>query len=158
MKTPRPNTSDPNILRLAAQKLAPEVVEWMGDGTPPDDVIDDIVKAIRYNHDGYQIAKRMDDYEPDSALVEILESAYHYKSSAHNTACIEWVETEGLEPPPIGASAKHTTKPESGLGTITRNWPEGRSTVSFPTLGHVTEGCGCHGLILDWEKLEILNS
>ncbi len=154
LTTPRPKTSDAEIIRKAAEKLAPEVAEWIGDGTPVEDIIPDLEKAMRWSRDGYKLARELDDYDPDAQLVEILDSAEHYKSQAKEKACEEWVKSEGLEAPEIGSEVIDSAKPEHGVGIVGRNWPDGRSTVSFATLGHVTEGMGCHGLILEWERLE----
>lgn len=153
--TPRPKTSDPAIIRKAAELLAPEVADWCGDGTPAEELIPVLEKAMRWRRNGYELARELDSYEPDAQLVEILDSAEHLKSRAKEKACEEWVKAEGLEPPPIDSEVTDSTNPQNGTGIVLQNWPDGRSTVSFASLGHVTKGNGCHGLLLDWEKLEI---
>jgi hypothetical protein len=129
------------------------VVEWyQGDADEIDSVADDLTKALRWHTDGYELASELDSYSPDAALVEILDDADHLIRSEHEKACIAWVEANGLKGPEIGTQVKHKRGGEE-LGTVTKNWPDGRSTVGFPTLGHVTEGTGCHGFILEWETL-----
>ena len=152
---PRPSRRDPEIIAAAATKLAPQVIEWM-TGTDSDlpQLIEDLKKAMRWDSDGYQLARRMDDYEPDAQLVEILDEAGHLVRAEHEKACIAWVEANGLKGPEIGARVKYHRQGEE-LGTVTRNWPEGRSTVAFASLGHVTEGMGSHGFILEWEALTL---
>ena len=141
MKTPRPKHNDDAIIRIAAEKLLPEVMGWLGDaGIPENEVLDDLAKAMRWGSDGYKIAKDLDCYEPDAALVEILDAAGSLKSAAREKACAEWVIANGLEGPELGAKVTSTTRPADGLGTVTRNWPDGRSTVAFHSAGHVTEG------------------
>lgn len=157
MKTPltkRPKSYDETIVKCAAEKLLPEVIGWLGgDGTPEPEVLEDLIKALHYGDDGYEIAKSMDgNYSPNTALVEILDGAGRYKRSALEKACIEWVAAEGLEGPELGANVTHS-RYKDAIGTVMRNWPDGRSTVAFPEFGHVTEGTGCHGFILEWETL-----
>jgi hypothetical protein len=157
MKTPltqRPKSYDETVVKEAAEKLLPDVIGWLGDdGTPESEVLEDLIKALRYGDDGYEIAKSMDgNYSPDAALVEILDSASSHKRFALEKACKEWVAAEGLDGPEIGANVTHS-RSKDAIGTVMRNWPDGRSTVAFPELGHVTEGTGCHGLILEWETL-----
>jgi hypothetical protein len=157
MKTltnPRPKHNDDAIIRIAAEKLLPDVMGWLGDaGIPENEVLDDLTKAMRWGSDGYQIAKEMDSYEPDAVLVEILDAAGHLKSSAREKACAEWVIENGLEGPEIGAKVTSARRPNDGVGTVTKNWPDGRATVAFHAAGHVTEGIGCHGFIIEWEDL-----
>ena len=151
----RPDRKDPEIISAVVARLAPKVVEWyQGDADEIDDVADDLSKALCWHSNGYELARELDSCEPDAALVEILDGAGNIIYSEHQKACIAWVEANGLKGPEIGTQVKHKRGGEE-LGTITRNWPEGRSTVAFPSLGHITEGdgIGCHGFILEWETL-----
>lgn len=153
---PRPTKKAPEIIRKAAEALATEVKEWLGpdDETEIEEIIKDLEKALKWHRDGYEIAKRMDDYMPDAALVDILDRAGWLVDKAHNEACVLWLQEAKLKEPEIGALVRHTKMPERGIGTVVRNSPEGTSTVSFPTMGHVTEGLGTIGFILPWEELE----
>ena len=155
--TPRPKNHDPEVIRAAAEKFAPQVVEWCNDESPLEDVTNDLVKAMRFCSDGYKIAKELDHiYSPDARLVEILDSAGMFKSSAREAACEKWVKENEMEAPLIGASVTCSKHSDAGIGVVVRNFKDGRSTVSFSSMGHVLEGKGTHGFILDWETLELV--
>jgi len=157
MKTPRrkrPNINDEAVVKYAAEKLLPDMINWLGeDDEAESEILEDLIKAIQYADDGYEIAKRLDgNYSPDAALVDILDRASSYKRSALQSLCTEWVISEELEAPQIGSHVTHI-RYNDAIGTVVRNCSDGRSTVAFPTLGHVNEGNGCHGFILEWESL-----
>lgn len=161
--TPRPKSTDDSIIKEAARQLAPKVKKWLGaDGADTEigEIEADLAKAIRYDDDGYEIARDLDgNYSPDAALVEILDEAGSLKHAALSKAATEWVKENSLTAPAIGtrvrcAIGRREVK-DAGVGTVIANQPDGKSTVNFPTLGHVTTGCGTHGLILEWESLAI---
>ena len=163
--TPRPKRTDTDIITEAARQLAPKVKAWLrsgieGDDTELSDIESDLVKAIRYDDDGYAIARDLDGkYSPDAALVEILDEAGSLKSSALSKAQAEWVKANNLTPPEIGTRVQcvkpHGIRKDAGVGTVTRNFDDGKSTVNFPALGHVLSGTGAHGLILEWESFTV---
>jgi hypothetical protein len=152
---PRPLRRDTEVVRAAAEKLAPQVLAWCQDETADLAVITaDLVKAIRWNDDGYDIAKSLDDYSPDAELVEILDAAGMLVTTAWEAACREWVTAHNITGPEVGALVSHTRKKDAGLGEVIRNEPDGRSVVFFPDLGHVKQGTGYLGLYVEWELLK----
>lgn len=155
----RPQRRDPEIIQIAAAKLAAVIVkEWIDDGTPVEDVAKDLERAMRWDDDGYAIAKKLDGYyDPDARLVDLLDQAGHLIRVAHDEACREWVKTVGAEPPAVGARVTCEAPRCAGVGEIVVNHPDGRSTVCFPDAGHVKQGSGTHGFVLEWEKLTILS-
>lgn len=155
LTTPRPTRRDPEIIRKAAEKLAPEVQEWMGDSNDLslEEITEDIAKAIRWDTDGYKIARNLDDYDPDAALVEILDGADSIIYTAHQKACEAWVEASGIQAPQIGMKVA-PAKEGQGVGEVVSNHPNGQAVVCYAALGHVKEGMGCRGFYVDWEKLK----
>ena len=159
--TPRPKRTDQAIIQEAARQLAPKVKRWLEDfGTILEDIESDLVKAIRYDDDGYALAKDLEgNYSPDAALVEILDETGMLKSAALRKAQTEWAKANSLTPPEIGTRVRCVIGlrkvKDAGVGTVICNHPDGKSTVNFPALGHVTAGCGAHGMILDWESLAV---
>jgi len=154
---PRPARNAPEVIAIAAEKLLPDVMEWRGKGDYyQDKILNSIKKAIRYETDGYAIAKSIDDngvLEPDSELVEILDQASSYLHTAFSELCTEWVNQNNLTGPAIGAKVTCTKYSKEGQGEIIRNDKDGRSLVYFEALGHVKEGQGCHGIFIYWENL-----
>lgn len=150
----RPSRSDEVIITRVAEKLLPDVMEWLGDAEcPEDEVLKDLARAIRWESDGYEIAKSLDRYEPNAELVEILDATGHLKTSIWEKVCAEWVVVNGIQGPHMGAKVTWARRPQDGVGTVTKNWPDGRSTVAFHSAGHVTDGIGCHGFLIEWEAL-----
>lgn len=157
----RPVKHDDAVSRAAAKEIAPQVKEWLNDeDTSLDTIESDLVKALKYNSNGYEIAKSLDShngYSPDAELVEILEGCSYAKSKAHDKLCREWVTANGIKELPMQTRVTWSRKPEAGVGVVTKNYPEGKSTVSFAALGHVADGqMGCHGYVVEWEQLTVV--
>ena len=159
MTPARPKRSDDAIVAAAAKRLAAEVKEWLNDESTLEEIEADLVKAIKYDNDGYDIARRLDgQYSPDAALVEILDNASHFKSSAQTKAEIEWVNANNITPPAIGSKVTYKEHGYDGKlisGEVTENHREGKSTIFCASLGHVKSGTGTHGFIVEWERLTI---
>lgn len=155
---PRPTKNDPEVLKAAAQALLPEVMDWLkcnDSEYTEDEILNDLQKALQWNDDGYQIARNLDSWCPDAALVEILDGAYFAKGTARSKACEAWVKENGLTGQAIGSRVVSDRHPEAGVGTVLLNHSNGTSTVNFPKMGHVPEGqIGTWGLILEWERLK----
>jgi hypothetical protein len=154
MSTPRPTRNDPQILAAAAKRLAPKVKQWLGhdDDTPIGDIEADLIMALRYNDDGYEIAKELDGtYSPDAQLVEILDDASWDRSRALEIACTAWVEENKLQPIPVGTRVTWPRKKDYGEGVVGHNFPDGRATVAFEKLGQKVGT----GYIVEWEQLMV---
>ena len=157
MTPARPKRSDDSIISAAAKRLAIEVKQWLNDESTLEEIEADLVKAIKYDSDGYDIARRLDgQYSPDAALVEILDNAGHYKSSAQTKAETEWVNANNITPPAIGSKVSYKQHGYDGKtisGEVTENHKDGKSTIFCASLGHVKSGIGTHGHIVEWERL-----
>lgn len=132
----RPTRRDPAIIEAAAKKLLPEVNEWLKDGNDEAEdtsTLKDLQGAMRWDEDGYAIAKHLDQdgWSPDSRLVEILDSAAHYIIQAQEEACKVWVAENQLEGPAVESRVTWDRHPEHGEGSVVRNDPDGRSAVKF---------------------------
>ena len=158
---PRPNRRDPAIVEAAARRLAPSVIQWM-PGEDADEITNDLIAMLKnaFDHDGYKLARELEQYygyDPDAVLVDILSSTEHLLHEELSNASKAWVEEHLPPEPPAGARVyQKGLEEKNGIGIVIRNYPDGRSTVNFAQLGHVTEGSGTHGLVLEWEKLEVL--
>ncbi len=154
----RPKRYDEAITKAAAKSIAPEVKRWLHDDTTLEQVETDLLKSMRYGGgDGYELAKSIErvGYNPDAELVEILDGVGIAKIRAHDAACREWVTANNIQPPAIGSwvTWPKCHEKNSGQGEVTRNNPEGTSTVCFAALGHIKEGLGTHGYVVAWEEL-----
>lgn len=157
--TPRPTLYDPAVITAAAKQLAPAVKQWCEDpAVSVEDIETDLAKALRFDDDGYKIARALDgQYDPDARLVEILDEAYSAKTSALRALERDWVQANQLQPIPLETKVRWTKKPAAGVGVgiVVRNDDAGKATVMFASLGHVRQGTGCHGFIVNWEELTI---
>ena len=153
----RPTLHDREVIAAAARKLAPAVKEWVEDSAVTLAEIEaDLQEAIKFDDDGYDIARELDgQYHPDARLVEILDEAYGAKTEALRALERDWVQANQLKPIPLETKVRWQKKPAAGVGIVVRNDDAGKSTVMFPSLGHVREGVGCHGYIANWEELTI---
>jgi hypothetical protein len=154
----RPTINDETVIYQAAKILAVKVAEWLDDGeTAPTDseLIENIKDAIRHNDDGFDIAVEMQDigYDPDAELVDILDKAFIIKKALVEEACEDWVIVNKINGPDI----KTKVLVNGNTGIVIKNHKDGRSTVSIPALGHVLEGAGTHGKVINWEDLVIAN-
>ena len=102
---PKPTRSTSEVIDRAIKKLLPKLVRWIkANGEGGDETNEqlqaDVKKALRYDHDGYALARNLDSagWSPDAELVEILDD---YSSMIHNAVdqCVkEWVEANGIKP------------------------------------------------------------
>lgn len=156
--TKRPTINDPAVIRAAAEKLLPNVKAWLEqdrdkqDEWSDEEITDQLFKAMLWGSDGYELAKNLDRWSPDAALVEILDSAVSYKFTARDKACVEWMETRGLSAPEIGARVTWAKEPNRGAGTVKANDNTGRATVAFDNQEQRL-GRTLIGTCVPWEEL-----
>jgi hypothetical protein len=174
MAKKRPSIRDKEVIKVAATRLLDEVISWLeqsGDTTDyaedeeeRNNVLEQLVDAIdgSSDTDGYQLARQLDQagWDPDSRLVEILDSVSSYLRTEVSRLSVIWFAEEGFTIIPNGSRVK-SKKNHSGLGEIGKVIDfhnDGRYTVNFPQLGHKNpddhSASGCSGFIIEHELLE----
>ena len=160
---PRPTRKDAKP--LAAKVIAQLVKAWLKDDSDIADIESLLVENMGGPFDnGYSIAKGLEDasfgIDPDLELVEILDDCDIEIRNAHNAMCREWVSANGIREIPTGTSVLWKSRPKWETGIVVSNHPDGKSTVSFASQGHVAPGTGMGtiGRIIEWEELEILSA
>lgn len=163
----RPLLRDEAVLREGVRGILPAVISWLGNeyqAGADDELLDDLYKAYNkcLNWDGYELAKALDSWMPDSELVEILENGISMIHAARSKAIKAWVEKEDLKPKlAVGATVevwdwKNNVRSQ---GTITGiNLAQGVYVVNVPSLGHVLSGKGTHGQMYAWDQIERWNT
>jgi len=164
---PRPGRRDPAVLDTALALIWPEIVSW---GIDDDD--EDCKGSIRkglddYHLDGYAFARSLerDGWDPDAALVEILEGASRHLHTAHDAAVKAWVAEHGWPcprlPPGTRVRAKvggrmvegEVSAPEHGAERYDQH---AQYLLFCESEGHVRAGLGSHGFIVDAESVEVV--
>lgn len=163
---PRPSRWSDEVVRAAAERLAPRVQEWakeVREALPG--ITADLVEVLRSYHplDGYNLARMMEDreYQADAELVIILDDADMAMHDAHRNAVAEWVKLYGIQTGyAIGDQVRfryyRTTAGEKVTGTVYEiDEKHARLSVRCPSLGHVEAGkIGTRGVIIDFEDAE----
>lgn len=149
----RPKLNDDAVIALVAEELAIKIADWMSNYDDIEEIENDLKRALKYHSDGYELARELDDYNPDAELVDILDNALDMKLSAHDQVCRRWVSDNGLVGPNIGASVSFTFDGKRIEGEVVNNYDYGQSSVFCESLGHVREGLGTHGVVINWEDL-----
>lgn len=170
----RPNRKDETVIKFAANALACDVQQWLKEDGTIEEIESNLIDALSsaFSRDGYCIARQLEHmgYDPDAELVEILDRAGSYFDEAWRTACALWVKDHNITAPQIGTKVRRVDlivhpnlMSDPGIGIITSNHPEGRSSVSFPDLGHIghienrdRKTCGTLGFVVEWENLELV--
>lgn len=160
---PRPDGHHEIVKRIVVERIMPEILAWLDEESEPDReaLAGDLMKVVSGWDDGFEIAKKLErrfHWDGNSSLVDILDGLDFY--GAHGAALIRWIEENGIVPRlEVGAQVKvHRTDAAIHDGEIRAiDAKRGTYTVMIPALGHVREGLGTHGSILDWDEVEALN-
>lgn len=137
-KPKRPTLRDAAVLDRAVEVMWPRVQAW--DGHDPNrDEKSALRKALRWNTDGFKIARDLDAWCPDAALVEILDSAGEELRFAVREEAKAWVAANGLATPIcIGARVAFERGGNRITGTVTvRDAASAEYLVFCESLGHV---------------------
>jgi len=148
----RPKLNDDAVIALVSNELSTDVADWVGSQENLKEIRHDLTRALKFSSlDGYDLAKRLDYYDPDTELVNILDDADSMMYSAYNIICRKWVSDNGLVGPEIGTIVDCILK--NIKGEVVNNYDYGQSSVFCESLGHVREGLGTHGVVVNWEDL-----
>ena len=149
----RPKLNDDAVIALVAEELAIKVAGWIGSTDDIDQIENDLRQVLKFNSDGYELARELDDYNPDTELVNILDNASCIRYSAYKQICRKWVLDNNFIGPVIGSIVNFIYKGKQIEGEGISNYDYGQSMVYCESLGHVREGGGTHGAGVNWEDL-----
>lgn len=97
----RPRFSRKDLNRAIAEELYPEITAWLKDDNDDKEwSITQLVGALSYADDGYEVAKRLEDegWAPDAELVDILSNARDLRYTIAQKKEEEWVSSNGFKP------------------------------------------------------------
>jgi hypothetical protein len=141
-----------------ATALKADLETWTG-GSISDSYLEELAKILGLSHswDAYALAKEMEraGYAPDENLVDILEGVAGLAFEAQRLLAAEWVRTLNIKPAfHLGQTVSFQRRQHTYLGEITNiNLREATYTIFVESEGHVREGTGCHGWILNFEDV-----
>lgn len=157
------------MMEIFLDKVAELLYKWNHEGEN-DSVTMEECKEHAYEllghrliqGDGYQLAKYLDDrlgyHDADTSLVEYMDTVPSLREAAHRRVVAAWVERENIVIPEAYKNKTVTFERgggESLQGEVVEIYPkEARVLICCASEGHVKEGMGTHGMIIDWEKVE----
>lgn len=153
---PRPGRRSKDCLLRVAAALKAELENWTGEPMSNSNM-EKLAEMLGHSHswDAYGLAKEMEHvgYSSDETLVGILEGVSGHAFEAQRTLAKEWVRTLNLKPAfHLGQTVRFQRHKRFYLGEITNiNLKEASYTIFVESEGHVREGTGCHGWILNFE-------
>jgi hypothetical protein len=170
MTPPRPKLFDAEVEARHVKLIEPSIKKLLAESShsPEDDldsVVKDVARAMRYASDGYQVGKRLEEcgWDVDASLVATLDSLVSQRSEALAHLESQWVRENGVTVPfSIGNAvrivSKDSSKSHGQVGEVTKVYPKhARVLVRVEALGHVREGNGTHGLVLNVEDVETVS-
>ncbi len=150
------------VKKYLIPKLASRVEKWFGNDYSFEEIKEILTKAMGgcYDCGGYALAKRLDEYNPDAELVEILDDTASLVRDILDKLQTEWVKTSGLIPPVVNSVVKFCHFGKDFTGTVTSNRETGHSIINCEELGHWPigkpfEASRCvTGVLVPWEDIE----
>ena len=138
---PRPRRSDPAVLDAATNRMWGYVRPWLGaaPGRAAIRAADECKRDLREcigSSNGYEFARSLEDrgWEPDAALVAILDHAQSDITVAHIGAAAAWVQRHGITTAlPPGTRVRATVDGKAIEGTL--------SAQRSPTMGYYVVVC-----------------
>lgn len=158
----RPTLRSPDILRATAIELIKDLRDKEFD---PDDegCISSVIEAMRSSGDldGYRICKELDSrfgWVPDAHMVDVMDAAFGVSHREHTKLVKEWVEQNAIRPRNgIGDKVEVDYRGHKVAGEITAvDAATATYTVMIPSLGHVKDGFGTRGKVVNFEQLHEL--
>lgn len=157
---PRPKYSDPLVVAIAAERMCDRLMKWAAANEDEREQylgdLKEVLEGAAYR-DGYELAKAFDrkGYSADSELVDLMESSFFTIRTALAECMACWVVDNNVTPPyPLDAPVRVKHKGAIVEGTIVTIYDKmAECSVYCPSLGHVREGTGTHGIIVQYEQL-----
>lgn len=141
----RPDGNDEGVKRIAVERDREEILQWCSDAGALDsddeeEVLDQVVESLEPHKDGYALAKALEDdhqWEPDSALVDILDTLQDTLRSVTQEAVVAWVRDRGLQPKhALGAKIQARVGWSWHDGVVVKVYPERMEyVVAVPSKG-----------------------
>ncbi|MBN9525728.1 MAG: hypothetical protein J0H82_05985 [Alphaproteobacteria bacterium] len=159
--SPRPARDMAFVTADAIAELAKRCMDWDEAASTPEDWIAVLTPAVAGMHDGYEIARYLDDHSsvsPDAELVEILDSWTGIVAQAQRTAVATWVALHNIIPELAEGDACRFDGMDGVIVQIDRK--HACYTVSIAAFGHLSAGeraagvLGTSGLVLPYESVE----
>ncbi len=171
---PRPTDSSKEVIMLVVQRIMPEIIQWFEQfeelsEEDIENIKEQLTNAIDKNNiseltDSYDIAKSLDSryyWDSDSELVDILCGLDFYdvrmlltkKWIKDNNIIPKYKEGDSVIVKSLHLSIKYRQK-EQYDGEIYKVYEEGNYAIYIKEIGHVKNGTGTHGVILNWELID----
>ena len=148
----RPTRHSPEVIKAVAEKLYGRVSRWDNEAS-----IEELEEALTdsFEWDGYVLANRLDDWDPDAQLVSILDDATHLAHDSVGLLEIEYAKqlTPRFKVGDIVALPRRT----GVVGEIVHLSNTGYYHVFSEGLGHVRQGVGTHAIHVPWEQIDEAN-
>lgn len=164
----RPTRFDLAVRQAAAAKVWPVFRAWLirsgASVTEADadreDVLPELAAALEYNDDGYEVAKHLEarGWDADDELVDAGRCLLDALEDAHDAAVKSWVTTaKPAQLFVVGNAVQFTHPGRSGratIGEVSRiDAARAKYVVYCASLGHVREGVGSHGILVNFEDV-----
>lgn len=154
----RPTQDSPEVKEKVINEIVPELSRWLGEEIN-EDILDVLYKVVDSYKDPYDIAKGLDNYyhwDSNKKLIDIFDNMNFYKF--HTKAVEAWIRDNNIKPQYKKTdiiditikNPKYTGKAE--ILDINEN---GKYVLHIAELGHVKTGIGTHGILVDWEKIDL---
>lgn len=168
MPTTRPSHRDHAILTAVAHKILLAMPAGTVTEGDEESAITDICKALRNEAPGfdeYRLTRHLENcgWSCDRTIMDAFEVASGEVSQLVREATRLWVRSNSIKPRlTIGEQVKVMTRSTSRIKqefdgeVVTVDADHATYTVMIPALGHVREGTGTHGVIVNFEELHPL--
>ena len=162
----RPNRYDLAVRQVAAEKAWPEFRAWLiaNDATEAEadtdreDVLPELADALEWSESGYDVAQHLEHkgWDADDGLVDAARRLIDALDVAHDAAVKAWVTaTKPAQRFAVGDAVQFTHSGRPGrptTGEVTRiDAARAKYVVFCASLGHVREGVGSHGTLVNFE-------
>lgn len=159
----RPNSGNRYVRKAAAEAFLPSLQAWIGEPGREEETANDLFEIARWGHlDGYRLAKELEakGYIANPDLVDLMEDFIGILGDVTRHAVRTWVASNKIRPARAqGEAVTIRTWNDSGQrcsyrGIISEvHEADARYLVRVPELGHVEDGLGCHGFVIDAEDI-----
>lgn len=151
----RPHQMSRECSELTARKMIPLLEEYL-DEDVDDEILREFVNAIQYEDDKVRICTSLDAWDPCERLYDVLDHLFAKRRDAERELVATWIKENKITLSKRVGDAVKFKSVRNGIlsGEITQAMPESAQYCIFvESLGHVREGVGTHGMIVNEEDL-----